>query len=107
MCRPSLVVASRGYSLVAVHWLLLIAVASLVAQHGLQGLWASVVAACELSRCSLKALEHRLSLQCMGSVAYGMWHPPGPGVEPVTPVLAGRLSTTGPPGKADNYFLRT
>ena len=36
----SLVAASRGYSLPAVHELLLIAVASLVAEHGLQGVWA-------------------------------------------------------------------
>ena len=35
----SLVAASRGYSLPAVHELLLIAVASLVAEHGLQGVW--------------------------------------------------------------------
>ena len=39
-----LVAASRGYSLVVVHRLL-IAVASLVAEHGLQGTQASAVAA--------------------------------------------------------------
>ena len=29
----------------------------------------------------------------------GMWDPPRPGLEPVSPALAGRLSTTAPPGK--------
>ena len=38
----SLVAASRGYSLAAMHGLL-IAVASLVVGHGLYGVWASVV----------------------------------------------------------------
>ena len=29
----------------------------------------------------------------------GMWDPPRPGLEPMSPALAGRLSTTAPPGK--------
>ena len=29
----------------------------------------------------------------------GMWDPPRPGLEPVCPPSAGRLSTTAPPGK--------
>ena len=43
---------------------------------------------------------HRLS-NC-GSQAQllrGMWDLPRPGLEPVSPALAGRLSTTTPPGK--------
>ena len=35
-------VVSRVYSLVEMHWLLIL-LASLIAEHGLQGLWASVV----------------------------------------------------------------
>ena len=35
----------------------------------------------------------------MGFVACGMWDPPGPGVTPVLPQLAGRFFTTGLPGK--------
>ena len=31
---------------------------------------------------------------------------PRPGVEPVSPALVGRLSTTGPPGKPYMYFLK-
>ena len=43
LCRLSLVAVNRGCSLVLVHWLL-IAVASLVAEHKLYGTWASIVA---------------------------------------------------------------
>ncbi|KAJ8782227.1 hypothetical protein J1605_010206 [Eschrichtius robustus] len=34
-----------------------------------------------------------------------MWDLPGPGLEPVSPALAGRLSTTAPPGKPKTYSL--
>ena len=50
-------------------------------------------------------LEHRLQtrrLSNCGSRAQllrGMWDPPRPGLEPMSPALAGRLSTTAPPGK--------
>ena len=37
------------------------------------------------------------SLWCTGLVA--LWHPPGTGIEPVSPALAGRLFTTEPPEK--------
>ena len=49
--------------------------------------------------------EHRLQtrrLSNRGSRAQplrGMRDPPRPGPEPVSPALAGRLSTTAPPGK--------
>ena len=56
----SLVVASRGYP-PAVVLALLIAVASLVAEHGLQGNGVSVVRACGLSWCGFPAPEYRLS----------------------------------------------
>ena len=69
--RGPLFIAVRGPVTVA---------ASLVAEHRLQ--------------------THRLS-NC-GSWAQllrGMWYLPRPGLEPVSPALAGRLSTTAPPGK--------
>ena len=56
----SLVVASRGYSLVAILGLL-IAVASLVVEYGGEGTWASVVAARGFSSCDFRALEHGLN----------------------------------------------
>ena len=49
--------------------------------------------------------EHRLQtrrLSSRGSRAQllrGMWDLPRPGLEPVSPALAGRFSTTGPPAK--------
>ena len=49
--------------------------------------------------------EHRLQtrrLSSCGSRAQllrGMWDPPRPGLEPVSPALAGGLSTTASPGK--------
>ena len=58
----------------------LIIVASLVAEHRLQ--------TCRLSNCGSRAQLLR-----------GMWDHPRPGLEPVYPALAGRLSTTAPPGK--------
>ena len=35
----------------------------------------------------------------------GMWDLPGPGLEPVSPALAGRFLTTAPPGKPSVYSL--
>ena len=39
-------------------------------------------------------MTHRLSCS-----AAGMWDLPGPGLEPVSPALAGGFLTTAPPGK--------
>ena len=53
--------------------------------------------------------EHRLQtrrLSNYGSRAQllrGMWDLPRPGLEPVSPALAGRFSTTAPPGKPSVY----
>ena len=55
--------------------------------------------------------EHRLQtrrLSSCGSQAqllHGMWDPPRPGLEPMSPALAGRFSTTVPPGKPKTYIL--
>ena len=73
----SLAVASGGYSLAAGHSLLVV-VASLVAKHALQGTRASVVAARGLNSWGTPA-----SLLC------SMWNLPGPGIEPMSPALAG------------------
>ena len=41
-----------------------------------------------------------------GLVAPCVWNIPGPRIKPVSPVLAGRLLSTGPPGKSTpNIFL--
>ena len=56
---------------------------------------------------------HRLQtrrLSSCGSRAQlfpGMWDLPRPGLEPVSPALAGRFSTTAPPGKpSTSAFLK-
>ena len=61
--------------------------ASLVVEHGLQTR--------RLSSCGSRAQPLR-----------GMWDPPRPGLEPVSPALAGRLPTTAPPGKPRIAFLK-
>ena len=77
----------RGPLFIAVRGPLTIA-ASLVAEHGLQTR--------RLSKCGSRAQLLR-----------GMWDLPRPGLEPVSPALAGRLSTTAPPGKPHTaLFLR-
>ena len=35
-----------------------------------------------------------------------MWDPPGPGIEPVSPALAGGFLTTVPPGKSLKGFFK-
>ena len=55
--------------------------------------------------------EHRLQthrLSNCGSRAQllcGMWDLPRPGLEPVSPALAGRFSTTAPPGVPSDFIL--
>ena len=56
-------------------------------------------------------VEHRLQtrrLSSCGSRAQllrGMWDLPRPGLEPVSPALAGGFSTTAPPGKPSRWIL--
>ena len=58
--------------------------------------------------------EHRLQTRRLGNcgsraqLLRGMWDLPRPGLEPVSPALAGRFSTTAPPGKpSGNVFNET
>ena len=74
----------RGPLLIAVRGPLTIA-ASLVVEHRLQTR--------RLSNCGSRAQFLR-----------GMWDSPRPGLEPVSPALAGRFSTTVPPGKPSSNF---
>ena len=75
----------RGPLFIAVRGPLTIA-ASLVAEHRLQ--------THRLSNCGSRAQLLR-----------GMRDPPRPGPEPVSPAMAGRLSTTAPPGKTKPRIL--
>ena len=59
-----------------------------IAVRGPLTIAASLVAERRLSICGSRAQLLR-----------GIWDLPGPGLEPVSPALAGRLSSTAPPGK--------
>ena len=63
------------------------------------GAWASVVVAHRLSSCGARALERRLS-RCgaQALLLCGTWDLPGPGLELVSPALAGGHLTTVPQG---------
>ena len=104
MRRLSLVVASGGYSSLwcagfSLRWLLLLWSMGSRVQ-------ASVVVAHGLSSCGMGALERRLSsCGARAELLHGMWGLPGPGLEPVSPALAGRFLTTAPPGKSLNDEL--
>ena len=75
----------RGPLFIAVRGPLTIA-ASLVAEHRLQTR--------RLSSCGSR-----------GHLLRRMWDLPRPGLEPVSPALAGRFSTTAPPGKPSKIFF--
>ena len=54
-----------------------------------------------LSSCGSWALERRLSSCGQRSLLlHGMRDLPGPGLEPMSPALAGGFLTTAPPGKS-------
>ena len=54
------------------------------------------------SSCGSRAPEHRLN-SC--KLLHGMWDPPGPGVRPESPTLAGGVLTTEPPGKPRHHYF--
>ena len=71
------------------------------------GAQALVVVARRLSSCGLQALECRLSsCGARALLLHGMWDPPGPELEPVSPALAGRFLTTAPPGKSKSIIFK-
>ena len=95
----------RGLLFIKVHRLLIV-VAPLVAEHGpqarrLQQLWhvRSLVVSCRLQSAGSVVVAQGLSC----SAACG--NPPGPGLEPESPELAGRFLTTVPPGKSQHFQL--
>ena len=84
----------------------LIAEASLVVDHRLQGACDSAAAACGLTSFGPWALEHRLdSCRTRAQLLCAIWLLPGPGIKPVSPALAGRFLTTEPPGGLRFFFF--
>ena len=97
--RLSLVAASGGYSslwCVGFSWRWLLLLWSMGSRH------------VGFSSCGLWALEHRLS-SCgtEAQLLHGMWDLPRPGLEPVSPALAGGFLTTVPPGKPQSVSSYT
>ena len=90
-CGLPLVAVSGGYSSFwcmgfSLQWLLL--------------LWSMASRHMGFSSCGSQDLEHRLSsCGAWGYLLCGLWDLPRPGLELVSPALAGRFSTTAPPGK--------
>ena len=58
-------------------------------------------------------VEHRLQMHRLSNcgsrapLLHGMWDLPRPGLEPVSPALAGRFSTPAPPGKPFFFFFES
>ena len=100
----SLVVASGGYSPVAVQDLL-IAVASPVVEHGLS--WHAGFRSCAWAQqLWFWALKHRLnSCGAQAQLFLGMWDLLRPGIKPVTPILAGGFLSFEPPGTPSKILL--
>ena len=96
-CVLSLVAASGGYSSLhcvgfSLHWLFLLR--STGSRHA------------GFRSCGSRALEHRLSsCGARALLLRGMWELPGPGLEPLSPALAGGFLTTVPPGKPGAWSL--
>ena len=94
--RLPLVAASGGYSSLrcvrfSLRWLLLLC---------------STDSKCvAFSSCGLRAPECRLSsCGAWAQLLHGMWDLPGPGLEPMSPALAGGFLTTAPPVKSPSMF---
>ena len=97
-CGLSLAAASGGYSSLqcmgfSLQWLLLLQSTG----HRHTG----------FSSCGSWALEHRLSsCGARAQLLRGTWNLPGPGIEPMSPALAGGFLTTVPPGKSPHATIQ-
>ena len=76
------------------------------AEHGLQARGPQQPRHMGFSSCGSQSPEHRLSsCGARAQLLCGTWDPPGPGLEPVSPALAGGLPTTAPPGKPPRGYF--
>ena len=72
------------------------------AEHKLQSVQASVVEARGISSCDARIPEHRLnSCDTWAQLLCSIWDLPGPGIEPMSPALAGRFFTMEALGTRD------
>ena len=81
--------------------------ASVVAALGLSSCGTGTLESTGFSSCGSQALERKLSSRGAGAyLLRSMWDLPGPGLEPVSPALAGGFLTTALPGKSRFFTLR-
>ena len=87
LCGLSLVMASKGYSSLQCTdfslWCHLL-------------LWSTGSRYSGFSSCITQVQQFHICAELL----HGIWHLPGPGIELVSPALAGRFSTVVPPGKS-------
>ena len=101
---PAIITFEIKFIILVVHGLCLVAV------HGLRMWWLLLLlsmgsGARGLSICSPRTLELRLSSCDTGALLpWGIWDLPGPGIEPMSPALAGGFLTPGLPEKSCHYF---
>ena len=89
----------QGLLFIALHGLLVV-VASLVAEHGLQVHGLQQLWHVSFSSCGSRALERRLSsCGARAQLLHGMWDLHRLGLKPMSSALAGGFLTTAPPGK--------
>ena len=103
MCGLSLDVASKGHSSCRTSHFCGFSCCRVQAL----GTQVSAAAGRGLSGCGSLALEHRLnSCGAWAWLLCSLWDPPGPGIEPVPPALAGGFFTTEPPGNPKKWLLK-
>ena len=103
LCRPFFSCGEWGLLLAAACGLLIVA-ASLLQSTGSRACGLQKAAARGLSSCNTHALEHSINSCGMQALLFhSMWDLPGPGMEPMSPALAGGFFTHESPRKL--HFL--
>ena len=96
----------RGLLFVVVHGLL-IAVASLVAEHGVEDAQTPVVTAHEGGSGDVGLEQGLSSCASLAQLPSDLQDLPGPGIEPGSPALAGGSLIAGPPGRPKVITFKT
>ena len=104
-CQRWVFIAGHGLSLIVVSQWFFSCKSTGFSLRQLLSLGSTGCRARGLSDRSSRVLERRLSsCGAWAKLLHGVWNLPGPGIRPVSPALAGRFLTTGPPGRSNNVF---
>ena len=83
------------------HWVFIASCGYSLGQYaGFPLQWLLLLGSVDFRPCGLSSWGPQVWLLC------GMWTPPKPGIEPMSPALAGGFLTTGPSGKSSLYDLK-